>query len=354
MTMSELARNILAQPESLACVLQQQSGEGAVPLQEAALLLRSGKRVLITGIGASLYAALPLEYALRSQGIDAVAVEAGELLHYPMQASRDAVAVVISRSGQSVEIAKLVAALRGRQPIIGISNVPESLLAQSADVSIHIGSLADEIVAIQSYTGTVLTLHLLAQAVTNTLDAAREEIEALRPALADLIQASMADIHGWDSFLEAALPVYLLARGPSCASAREGSLLFNEIAKLPSVGMPAASFRHGPVEIVDPQFRGLIFAPQGHTRDLNLALGGDLARFGGRIRMIGPSGQVFPGLEWVEISAVPENLAPLFEIIPVQVAALRMAELRGIAPGSFRYAPQVTMDESAFGRRSNS
>jgi glucosamine--fructose-6-phosphate aminotransferase (isomerizing) len=40
-------------------------------------------------------------------------------------------------------------------------------------------------------------------------------------------------------------------------------------------------------------------------------------------------------------------LAPLLEIVPVQVAAMRLAELRGIVLGSFRYAAQVTRDEGS-------
>ena len=39
-------------------------------------------------------------------------------------------------------------------------------------------------------------------------------------------------------------------------------------------------------------------------------------------------------------------LAPLLEIVPVQVAAARLAQLRGIALGSFRFAPQVAIDET--------
>jgi glucosamine--fructose-6-phosphate aminotransferase (isomerizing) len=38
----------------------------------------------------------------------------------------------------------------------------------------------------------------------------------------------------------------------------------------------------------------------------------------------------------------------MFEIVPVQVAALRMAELKGIYPGSFRFAPRVAVDEANF------
>jgi glutamine---fructose-6-phosphate transaminase (isomerizing) len=348
MKMSQLARNILSQPDSLGYVLEQQCGEGRGALQQATSLLRSGKRVLITGIGASMFASISLEYALCSSGIDAVVIEAGELLHYRQPAYRDAVVVIVSRSGESIEIARLLAAMKGRQPLIGVTNEPDSLLSRTADVSLYVGSLRDEMVAIQTYTGTLLTLHLLASATMNTLDVSRAHIENVLPKFAQLIAHSFEELNEWDGFLEVRLPVYLLARGPSYGSALEGALLFSEIAKVPAMGMPTASFRHGPVELVDQNFRGIIFAPEGHTRDLNIALGRDLVRFGGRIRLIGPSQQLHVGMKWHSIPVMPDMVAPLFEIVPVQIAALRMAQLRGISPGSFRYTPQVSTDEAIF------
>jgi len=274
------------------------------------------------------------------------------LLHYRHAGFRDAVAVVVSRSGESVEVAKLLKLLKGRQPIIGVSNEPQSQLAQSADVSLSVESLADEMVAIQTYTGTLLTLHLLASAVGDRLGAAKEAITTWLPAFSQLVESSMNGLNQWDSLLSPDSPVYLLARGPSCASAYEGALLLNEVAKSAAVGMAIASFRHGPVEVVDRHFRGLVFAPQGSTRDLNLALAHDLAQFGGRVRVVGPSIDApVSAMQNCEMPNVPEALAPLFEIVPVQAAALRMAELRGIRPGSFRYAPQVSVDEATFGRR---
>lgn len=347
MQTSQLAHNILAQPDSLSHVLCRQFGEGLASLEQAASLLRSGRRVLITGIGASMFASTLLEYFLCSCGIDTVKIEAAELLHYRREAFRDAVAVVVSRSGESIEIAKLLAILKGRQPIIGISNEPASALSQCADVNLHIGSLPDEMVAIQTYTGTLLTLYLLANAVTHSLDSARARIETLLPQFSELVHTNLDQLDEWDAFLGTGSPIHLLARGPSYASAMEGALLFNEVAKVSAVGLLAASFRHGPVELVDDNFRGIIFAPQGQTRDLNVGLGRDLMRFGGHIRMVGPS-EPHAGMQWCEIPTVPESLAPLFEIVPVQVAALRMAQLRGIPEGSFRYTPQVATDEASF------
>jgi len=342
MTNSILAQNILSQAKSLAGVLQHQCGDGGVAIAQAAQLLRSGKRVVITGMGASLFASIPLEYILCSQGINAVAIEAGELLHYRLDGFRDAVTIVVSRSGESIEIARMIEALKGRTPIIGISNEPLSTLARNADISISIGSLDDEMVAIQTYTGTLLTQYLLANAVADTTTLASESVRETLPAFEQLVQRSVGEMSGWDDFLGVGSPVFLLARGPSCASAYEGALLFNEVAKTAAVGMAAGSFRHGPVEVVDPSFVGLVFAPQGKTRELNLALANDLARFGGRIRVIGPSGGSY------ELPDIAETLAPMFEIVPVQVAALRMAELKGIYPGSFRFAPRVAVDEANF------
>lgn len=350
---SSLATNILSQAESLSAVLLHHCGEGAPALREAASLLRSGKRVLITGIGASLFASIPLQYSLCSNGIDAEAVEAGELLYYRSAAFHNSVAVVVSRSGESVEVARLLEILKPRNTIIGVSNEPQSLLARNAHVSIHVGSLTDEIVAIQTYTGTLLTLYLLAGSVINAGAAAAETMHTSLPEFAHVVENSMSSLSDWDDFLDTGAPLYLLARGPSCASAHEGALLFHEVAKTPAVGMASASFRHGPVEVVDPQFRGLLFAPQGTTRALNLALAADLVRFGGTVRVIGPSDESLASSSpRCDLPPVPEALAPLLEIVPVQAAALRMAELRGIRPGSFRYAPQVTVDEARFsGRR---
>ncbi len=349
MTTSVLAENILAQADSLSGVLEHQCGEGAASLAQAAALLQSGRRVVIAGMGASLFASLPLEYFLCAQGINAVAVEAGELLHYRRAGFRDSVMVVVSRSGESVEITRLLQERSGQSSIIGICNEPASTLARNADVNILVGSRDDEMVAVQTYTGTLLTQYLLAGTVAGTAKTDSNTARDLLPAFEQLVRHSVDNLHSWDDFLAGASDVYLLARGPSCASALEGALLFNEVAKTAAVGMAAGSFRHGPVEVVDSNFRGVVFAPHGGTHELNCSLAQDLARFGGRICVIGPSVEAAEErLETCRIPETAEMLAPLFEIVPVQVAALRMAELKGIRPGSFRFAPRVALDEANF------
>jgi glucosamine--fructose-6-phosphate aminotransferase (isomerizing) len=262
------------------------------------------------------------------------------------------VVVIVSRSGESVEIVKLLSRVQEiSQHTIGVTNEPESTLAKGARVALTVGSLPDEMVAIQSYTGTVAALMLLAAAVTGDLDKTHTEATALLPRVTSLIAANLDHIEDWDDFFKTGSSIYLLGRGPSYASALEGALLFSETAKEPAVGIASGSFRHGPVEIVDANFRAIVFAPQGKTRELNLGLAEDLMKFGAKVRVVGPVGPTGHGgraLPFIDVPEVPEKLAPLIDIIPVQLAALRLAHRKNLVIGKFRYAPQVTRNEMSF------
>ena len=350
MSSEQMKARISAQPESLRKVLEYQCGPGADALLKAAALIGSRRQVVITGMGASYYAALPLESYLCRLGMNAIAVEAGELLHFRSNAYRDSVVVAVSRSGESIEIAKLLIAMKGKQPIIGITNLPESSLARGADVAISIQSQSDDIVALQTYTGTLLALALLGSAVVEELARAKSEVEGFLPAFEERVASSLGSTLEWDEFLSPGTSLYLLARGGSYGSALEGALLFHEVAKASAVAMPTASFRHGPVEVVDANFRAFIFAPQDTTQPLNAALAQDLVRFGGQVRVIGPADQNLISLPLLETPKLNSLFAPTFEIVPVQAAALRLAEIRDIVPGGFRFAPPVALDEASFGQ----
>jgi len=352
MNESRLLQDISNQEQSLARVLAHQSGKGHAALTKSASLLQNAKKIVVTGIGASLHAAFPLHYELAAHGFDSVIVESGELLHYQERLCSGAVVVVISRSGESVEIVKLLSRVKEiSQYTIGVTNEPESTLAKGASVALTVGSLPDEMVAIQSYTGTVAALMLLAAAVTGDFDKTHGEMTALLPQVSLLIAANHDRIEDWDDFFKTGSPIYLLGRGPSYASALEGALLFSETAKEPSVGIASGSFRHGPVEIVDASFRAIVFAPQGKTRDLNLGLAEDLMKFGAKVRIVGPVGPLShggPALPFIDVPEVSEKLSPLLDIIPVQLAALRLAHRKNLVIGKFRYAPQVTRNEKSF------
>jgi glutamine---fructose-6-phosphate transaminase (isomerizing) len=188
----------------------------------------------------------------------------------------------------------------------------------------------------------------LAGAVGDAFDARVEEVSACLPRITALIQESLERVAEWDSFVRAGAAIYFLGRGDSVASALEASLLIGETAKEAAIGMAAASFRHGPVEVVDENYRAVIFAGPGATRGINLALARELAKRGGRIRVIGAGGEDAAGLSLIGLPSVADAMLPLVEIVPVQIAAMRFAFVKGLEIGKFRHTGQVTTDEVAF------
>ena len=128
--------------------------------------------------------------------------------------------------------------------------------------------------------------------------------------------------------------------------------MLHETAKTAAVGMSSGQFRHGPAEILSGDFRAVVFGTPPPTQALDRSLADDLFSVGARVRWIGPAADVgdtrqhAPSLvPWPKIAPA---LAPLFEIVPLQAAAYRLALWRDITPGDFRFVTEVTASESGF------
>lgn len=349
--MTPLLENILQQPSAWKHLQRYHLGEGRDRLRAAAELLSGKKRIVITGMGASLFAGMGFAYALASSGLSAQAIEASELLYFlDPEVDAETAVVLVSRSGESIEITRLLKRIQGRGALsVGITNIPESSLAREVDRPILIASPPDEFVAIQTYTATLATFALLYAAMRDELSVAAQELQETTEVLSHWIPECVYGRDQWDGFLNSTQPDYLLGRGPGLGSVAEGVLLMHEIAKHPAVGMSAPQFRHGPVEVVDGAFHAVVFGTQRQTAELDAALANDLLAMHGTVRWLGPSipGCTAPVLcDWP--AGVPKQFCSLVETVPLQCLAYRKAELMGVPPGKFRWAPQVTTGESGF------
>lgn len=337
---SPLFENIRAQPNALRQVADYQLGPGRDALLRSAELIQSSKRIVLSGMGASAFACVPLAYAIGAEVIDS-----SELLYFRQSILEPgALVVLVSRSGESIEVIKLLPLLRQAGcRVIGVTNVSGSTLATQADEAILLNSPADQLVAIQTYTSTVLALLLLAG---QNLEALHAAIDTFAHQLHVWIQAS----ENWPDFLNPEKPVYLLGRGPALGSVSEGALLFHEMAKSPAVGMQTAQFRHGPVEVVDASFRAIVFGTTPETLELDSSLAQDLLRMGAKVCWIGPrsAAPARAGSDVIVCDVVPGRFAPLLEVVPCQLLAYKMTEARGVNPGEFRWAPAITRSETGF------
>ena len=360
-----MLENILGQPESHRCVLALHEGAQHPSLVACAEHIRRCEgRIVFSGMGASYFAAMPAVSRLEQRGYRVHAGESAELLHYGTSSFRGGdVGLLISRSGGSIEVLLLAESMRkAGMFVIGVTNVRGSALERAADITLIIGALADELIAVQTYTGTVLALLLLAeQVLTGDSEHLADACLAAMPVLSSFIDESLRASQSWRSLLEGNGALYLLGRGPALASVYEGALLFHETAKAPAVAMSSGQFRHGPVEVVSHAFRAVVFGTPPTTRAKDRSLAEDLVQMGATVRWIGPPANlsedprvaVEPLVAWPEFG--PEFgpvfapvLAPLFEVVPMQVAAYQLALWRDITPGDFRFASEITSAESGF------
>jgi len=332
-----LLANILNQPTALREVAAYQFGEGHTALIQAAAFLKSRKKLVLSGMGASLFAAMPVQRSLAACGFDVVCKETAELLYFEASTiTEDTAVVLISRSGESIEVTKLLKQFHSvGVPVLGIVNVPGTSLALAANHCIELHSPSDQIVAIQTFIATSAVLALLHAAIVGELDLAKEELSQTADLLSTLIPDWVENRNSWHPFLKADSPLYILGRGTSMGAVLEGQLLMHETAKFPAVGMSVPQFRHGPVEVVDSAFRAIVIATQPETQDLDAALVNDIIAMGGQAHQLGPYN-------------APKRFLPIIETIPLQILAYTKAELRGVTPGDFRWATAITTSEAGF------
>lgn len=334
-----MLNDILRQPESLRAAWEHQFGAGLQPLLEAGRLIPASRRVIFTGMGGSLYAAMPAVTYLERNGVAAQHAETAELLHFRHGALDEQTAVVvISRSGESVESVKLLPLLKASgATVVAVTNVEGSTLFREAPLSLLLHCANDRMVAVQSYTSSVAVLLLLAASILDeSLERWSRAIDDVCQRLAVAIEGAVARADEWIEFCSEGRGIYCLGRGPSLGSAHAAALLFHEASRIPAAALSTAQYRHGPVEVTDHDTRVILFPSPGKTRDLDLALGANLERMGAQVRIC-------------ESENVIEPFTSVVEIVPVQAGVCALALNKGIDPGDFRYATLVTATETGFG-----
>jgi glucosamine--fructose-6-phosphate aminotransferase (isomerizing) len=336
-------RDILAQPEALANTLAGLAGSAA--LDDAAGRLAAGRfdRIVLTAMGGSYWALQPLHLDFMRCGRAALWLETSELIHsIPSLLDSRTLAIVVSQSGRSVEILRLMERKRSGCFTVAVTNTPDSPLALQADAVIATRAGAEFTVSCKTYVATLMALQWLADRL-----AGRDPGQG-REALSQAAQAASAYLAGWRNHVAEAVTgltgirhLFLLGRGSSLAAAGTGGLITKESAHFHAEGMSAAAFRHGPFEMIDAGLYALIFAGDPETAPLNRRLAQDILRAGGRAAVAGEDAD--PG--FCRLPAVPASVRPIVEILPVEMITLALGALAGREAGRFERATKITTEE---------
>jgi fructoselysine-6-P-deglycase FrlB-like protein len=191
------------------------------------------RRLLLTGMGSSCYAAQVAALRLRSLGFDAVAELSSVRSSWP--ADPELVVVAISASGRSAETLRFAERHRGTSRVVALTNEPGSPLAELADTTVELLA-GPELggVACRTYRHTLAALAELERSLGGDVD----------PGLA-LRRAAAASAHLLDR-VEAWLPPVLDA-----LAAGDGTWFLAPVERIGSALQGALMLREGPRRLAD-------------------------------------------------------------------------------------------------------
>lgn len=336
-------RDILAQPAALDLTVAEL--EIGAPLRALVARLHAGRfrRVVLTGMGSSLFALYPLHLALTASGITSVWADSSEVIYYqPHLLEPETLVVAVSQSGRSAEIVRLLDLTAGRSPVIGVTNTPESPLGTQSDAVLLMHAGAESTVSCKTYVATLVVLEALGALMTGREEATtRRELAGAGPAAARYLTTWRAHAAEAAEIAEGARCLFYAGRGASLAAALTGGLITKESTHFPTEGMSTAAFRHGPMEMLGPETLVMIFEGDAHTQALNTGIVDEIHRLGHRAELIGPTARRAS----MRIQDVPASIRPVLEILPVQMMTLGLASIFGMEAGRFTLATKVTATE---------
>ena len=256
---------------------------------------------------------------------------------------RQTLVVGISQSGEGTDInLVLESAKRLGAYTLGITNEAHSTMAGLVDevFLVHAGKQRS-VAATKTYTGQLLLLYLLASSLSS------------RIALADISEIP----HRVEQALKLAPEIkalveryrymrrcVVIGRGINLANAFELALKLMETCYVVAERFSSADFLHGPIAMIEQDFPALVFMPPGKTfRELleltarlralradTLVFSSSNARIRGAVRVIR-----IP-------DPVPEIYTPIPYIVPGQIFAALLAEVKGLDPDKPRELHIVT------------
>ncbi|MFF4099416.1 SIS domain-containing protein [Streptomyces sp. NPDC001903] len=296
--------------------------------------LRTARRPLFTGIGAS-YAALAVPVQqLRAAGIVTQRVLSSELETGTDGFDTDCL-IAVSQGGRSCET---IAAFRCAAPGItktALLNVVPSPLGELADLTVGLGNEPDSSASTIGYTGTVVALDLVAGAIAGREGDPWGDIAAQTAAVHRQAAAVVAGLRRRGARCIASDAV---AAGASRASAEEGALLLREVVRMTAAASATRNYLHGEMESAGNTLH-LVF---GDGREIELAR--SLAAAGHLTLLLTTAAAVVPSqsLSVIRLPEVPDAVRAVLEAVVLQELVAQLSAERGVPIESFVFANDDT------------
>ncbi|HZP07196.1 MAG TPA: glutamine--fructose-6-phosphate transaminase (isomerizing) [Terracidiphilus sp.] len=304
----------------------------------------------IAACGTSWHAALTGKYMIERLARLPVDVDyASEYRYRDPIGGRDALGLLITQSGETADTLAAQREMIGLgSKTVAICNVVGAMVAREAHGAIYTHAGPEiGVASTKAFTSQLTALFLLALKLgqlRGKLDKAQsitliEELSRIPAKIEEVLRATSGQCEELAKEFSTARDFLYLGRGIHFPIALEGALKLKEISYIHAEGYPAGEMKHGPNALIDETLPVVVLAtrdeadPASKLRyEKTLSNIQEVTARSGRVIAVATEGDSLIGglVEHViHIPAAPELLAPLLEIVPLQLLAYYIAVRRG-------------------------
>ena len=257
----------------------------------------------------------------------------------------NALVVGVSQSGQSPDIVSVLEEGRRQNCLtLAITNIPDSPLAKAADYVFDIQAGEEKAVAAtKTYTSELMAIAMISAALSNSNERWNELASVSQWAEQTLkLDNQIAQMTQRYRYLSHCV---VLGRGFNYATAFEWALKLKELTYVSAEPYSSADFQHGPVALVESGFPVLAVAPNGRVQDSMRDMLTRLRRQKDAELVVISDDPEALTLAQSPIQLppqIPEWLTPLVSIIPAQLFACHLTQVKGYDTETPRSITKVT------------
>jgi glucosamine--fructose-6-phosphate aminotransferase (isomerizing) len=310
---------------------------------------RALKKINIAACGTSWHAGQAGKFMIESLARVPVEVDyASEWRYRDPIVGPDTITIVISQSGETADtIAAQREAKSKGSKTLAICNVVGSMITREAAGTIYTHAGPEiGVASTKAFTAQLTALHLFAlylaqvRGVMNSeqLRIAVEELMRIPGKLEHLL-ARDEQVEDLAKRFQRAHDFLFLGRGIHYPIALEGALKLKEVSYIHAEGYPAGEMKHGPNALIDENLPVVIIAtrnmsdPDSMTRyEKTMSNLKEVKARSGVVIALATEGdeEIKEAADHVlYVPAAPEELAPILEIVPLQLLAYHIAVRRG-------------------------
>ena len=336
-----MLKEIFEQPETIRNVLRGRIKDNKIKLT---LDFNSLSKIIIVACGTSWHSGLIGKYIIEKLAVIPVEVDYASEFRYrnPIVGMNDVV-IAISQSGETADtLAALKQAKRKGANTMGIINVVGSTISRevSSGIYLHAGPEIG-VASTKAFTSQIIALLLFSlfirqeKGIDENLGEINEllnEIISLPEKIKQILEKSDEVRKVAEVFKDSKNFLYL-GRGINFPVALEGALKLKEISYIHAEGYPAAEMKHGPIALIDENMPVVFLATKDGIYEKVLSNMEEVRARGGRIIVIATEDDERITRIAEKVFIVPKThplLSPVINVIPLQLLAYHIADLKGI------------------------